>query len=54
MKKKVFITGASGFVGSHLVEAAFRQGYDVHAAVRETSQKDAIAPFVSHFFSPNL
>src|SRR5690606_9809420 len=54
MKKKVFITGASGFVGSHLVEAAFRQGYDVHAAVRETSQKDAIAPFVSHFFYPNL
>jgi nucleoside-diphosphate-sugar epimerase len=37
MKKKVLITGASGFVGSHLVEAAIKEGFDVFAAVRSSS-----------------
>lgn len=37
MKKKVLITGASGFVGSHLVEAAVREGFDVFAAIRFSS-----------------
>lgn len=54
MKKKVFITGASGFVGSHLVEAAYNRGYEVHAAIRKTSNKDHIASYVERFFFPNL
>jgi nucleoside-diphosphate-sugar epimerase len=37
MKNKVFITGASGFIGFHLVEAALRAGMEVHAAVRPSS-----------------
>lgn len=37
MKKKVLITGASGFVGSHLVEAAVKEGFDVFAAIRSSS-----------------
>lgn len=37
MKQKVLITGASGFVGSHLVESAVRAGYDVYAAIRASS-----------------
>ncbi len=32
-KKKVLITGADGFIGSHLTEALIRQGYDVRAFV---------------------
>jgi NAD dependent epimerase/dehydratase len=31
MSKKVLITGADGFIGSHLTEALVRQGYDVRA-----------------------
>ncbi|MGO1786265.1 MAG: NAD-dependent epimerase/dehydratase family protein [Sphingobacterium sp.] len=54
MKKKIFITGASGFVGSHLVEAAHDRGFEVHAAVRKTSNTHDIAPFVSKFLYPNL
>lgn len=54
MKKRIFITGASGFVGSHLVEEAYNRGFEVHAAVRETSNKNQIAPFVTQFFSPDL
>ena len=30
---KVFVTGADGFIGSHLTEALIRQGYDVRAFV---------------------
>lgn len=33
MKKKVLITGADGFIGSHLTEALVRAGYDVRAFV---------------------
>lgn len=37
MKQKVLITGASGFVGFHLIEAALAKGLDVYAAVRKSS-----------------
>jgi nucleoside-diphosphate-sugar epimerase len=37
MKEKVFITGASGFIGYHLVAAALNAGMEIHAAVRPSS-----------------
>lgn len=37
MKEKVLITGASGFIGFHLIEAAMRQGLSVYAGVRSGS-----------------
>lgn len=37
MKGKVLITGASGFLGYHLITAAVNRGYEVYAAVRKTS-----------------
>jgi NAD dependent epimerase/dehydratase len=33
MKKKILVTGADGFIGSHLTEALVRAGYDVRAFV---------------------
>jgi nucleoside-diphosphate-sugar epimerase len=39
MKKKVLITGASGFIGSYLVEEALQQGYEVFAGIRKTSSR---------------
>lgn len=30
MKEKVIITGGAGFIGSHIVDACFEGGYDVH------------------------
>ena len=38
MKPNVLITGASGFIGSHLIEEALLQGYSVFAAVRQSSK----------------
>jgi len=37
--KKILITGASGFIGSSLVEEALKRGYEVYAGVRSTSSK---------------
>ena len=37
MKSKLLITGASGFIGYHLILAALEKGFEVHAAVRRDS-----------------
>ena len=37
--ERLLITGASGFIGSHLVRQALEAGYDVWAAVRKDSDK---------------
>lgn len=38
MKNKTLITGAAGFIGSHLAEACVREGYNVRAFVHYNSQ----------------
>lgn len=43
MPKKILITGASGFVGSFLVEEALGRGMEVWAAVRPTSSRQWLA-----------
>jgi UDP-glucose 4-epimerase len=37
--KKILVTGASGFIGSFLVEEALRTGYTVYAGVRKSSSR---------------
>lgn len=45
MKQRVLITGASGFVGYHLVEAALQAGLEVYAAVRPSSELEQLKAF---------
>ena len=40
---KILITGASGFIGSFIVEEALRRGFDTWAAMRRSSKKDFLA-----------
>jgi len=40
--KKVLITGASGFLGSHLTREMYRQGYEVRVLVRQGANLAAI------------
>ena len=54
MTKKVLITGASGFVGFHLIEAALQAGLKVHAAVRASSRIDHLQGYPVQYVSPDF
>ena len=48
--KKILITGASGFVGSFLVEEALKRGLEVYAGVRKTSSRAYLIDKRINFF----
>ncbi len=49
MAKKILITGASGFIGSFLVEKALEKGYETWAGVRSSSDKSFLKDDRIHF-----
>ena len=46
---KILVTGASGFIGSFIVEEALRRGWDTWAAVRRSSSKAYLQDERIHF-----
>ena len=48
--QKILITGASGFVGSFLVEEALKRGLEVYAGVRSTSSRKYLQDKRIHIF----
>ena len=52
--EKILVTGASGFIGSHIVEEALDRGFDVWAAVRKTSSREFLTDERIHFIELNL
>jgi nucleoside-diphosphate-sugar epimerase len=51
---KILITGASGFIGSFIVEEALRQGFETWAAVRGSSSRQFLTDERIHFIELNL
>lgn len=51
---KILITGASGFIGSYIVEEALRQGMETWAAVRKSSSRKYLQDKRIHFIELNL
>lgn len=54
MAKRILITGASGFIGSHIAEEALRQGMEVWCAVRKTTSRQYLSDERLHFIELNL
>ena len=51
---KILITGASGFIGSFIVEEALRRGFDTWAAVRKSSSREYLRDGRINFIELNL
>ena len=54
MNPKILITGASGFIGSFIVEEAIKRGFDVWAAMRKSSSRQFLVDDRIHFIELNL
>ena len=54
MSGRVLITGASGFVGYHLIQEALAKGLEVYAAVRRSSQVDHLRDLPVTFTYPDF
>lgn len=52
--KRILITGASGFIGSFLVEKALELGFETWAAVRQSSSRKWLQDDRIHFFNLDL
>jgi nucleoside-diphosphate-sugar epimerase len=53
-KMKILITGASGFIGSFIVEEALNRGFETWAAVRKSSSREWLQDERIHFIELNL
>lgn len=53
MKERVLITGASGFVGYHLIQAALNAGLEVHGAIRRSSDVSHLSGLDVQFVYPD-
>ena len=51
---KILVTGASGFIGSFIVEEALKRGFDTWAAMRKSSKKDFLTDPKINFLELNL
>ena len=54
MKERVLITGASGFIGYHLIEEALKNNIEVYVAVRKSSRIDHLGSFDINYTYPDF
>jgi nucleoside-diphosphate-sugar epimerase len=51
---KVFVTGATGFTGSHTVPLLLKQGWEVHCLYRESSNREVLPQSEIHWHLGSL
>ena len=51
---KIFVTGGTGFIGSHLIEASLAEGAEVYALIRNPKKPGWLAGLNVHFLKGNL
>lgn len=51
---KILVTGASGFIGSFIVEEALRRGMDTWAAIRKSSSREFLQDKRIHLIELDL
>ena len=54
MSKTILVTGASGFIGSFIIEEGLRLGHDMWAGMRKTSSKSYLSDPHTHFAELDL
>ena len=54
MKERVLITGASGFIGYHLIEEALKHNLEVYVAIRKSSKTDHLKNFNINYTYPDF
>ncbi len=54
MKRKLLVTGASGFIGSFIVEEGLNRDFEVWAAVRKSSSRQFLTDSRIHFIELDL
>ena len=54
MSKTILVTGASGFIGSFIIEEGLRLGHDMWAGMRKTSSKSYLSDPRTHFAELDL
>ena len=45
---RVFVTGATGYIGSHLTKKLVEEGSEVHVLIRPSSSKKTIENLLAH------
>lgn len=53
-RMKILVTGASGFIGSFIVEKGLELGYEVWAGIRKSSSKEFLKDNRIHFIELNI
>lgn len=54
MSRRLVITGANGFVGTHLAQVAAADGAEVWAIAREPEPRESLAPFATRYYAADL
>ncbi|MCP4136109.1 MAG: NAD-dependent epimerase/dehydratase family protein [bacterium] len=54
MAKKIFLFGATGYIGTRVCKELHHKGYEIYSFVRQGSNREPVKPYVKDFIEGNL